>query len=282
MNQKLRDFLLLNAGTLLVAAGVYFFKFPNHFSTGGVSGLSILLGEVVPWMSSGAFVMVLNVLMLALGFLFVNGSFGIKTVYSSLLFSGTTWLLERICPMSSPMTTQPFLELVFAVLLPAAGSAILFNMQASTGGTDITAMILRKYTGMDVGRALLVCDLGITVAACFVFGMETGLFSVMGLLMKAFLVDSIIESFNICKYFHIITDHPDTIEDFIAHQLHRSCTVVDCTGAYTGEKKTLLISAMSRGQAVRLNRFMKTADPTAFVTITNTSTIIGKGFRSPM
>ncbi len=282
MNQKFKDFLLLNLGTLLVAAGVYFFKFPNHFSTGGVSGLSILLGEMVPWMSSGAFVMVLNALMLALGFFFVNGSFGVRTVYSSLLFSASTWLLERVCPMDAPMTGQPFLELIFAVLLPAAGSAILFNMQASTGGTDITAMILRKYTGMDVGRALLVCDLGITVAACLVFGMETGLFSVMGLIMKAFLVDSIIESFNIHKYFHIITDHPRQIEDFITGELNRSCTVVDCTGAYTGEKKTLLISAMSRGQAVRLNRFLKTSDPGAFVTIINTSSIIGKGFRTPI
>ena len=280
MRDRLKDFIMLNLGTLLVAAGVYFFKFPNHFSTGGVSGISIILGQVVPWMSSGAFVMALNILMLALGFIFVNGAFGLKTVYSSLLFSAVTWLLERICPLDAPLTSQPFLELVFSVLLPAAGSAILFNMDASTGGTDITAMILKKYSGMDVGKALLVCDFFITVAACAVFGMETGLFSVMGLLMKAFLVDSIIESFNIHKYFHIITDRPQPIEDFITKDLNRSCTVVDCTGAYTGEKRTLIISAMSRGQAVRLNRKLKELDPGAFVTITNTSTIIGKGFRS--
>lgn len=282
MRERVRDFAQLNAGALLVAAGVYFFKFPNRFSTGGVSGISILLGEMVPGLSTGSFVMIVNLLLLGLGFAFVNGRFGARTVYASLLFSGAIWVLERVYPMAAPMTGQPFLELIFSVLLPAAGSALLFNIGASTGGTDITAMILKKYTSMDIGRALLLCDFGITLSACFVFGMETGLFSMLGLILKAFLVDGIVESVNMSKYFHIVTECPQPLEEYITRTLGRSCTVLPCTGAYTGAPRTLLLSAMNRAQAVRLNRYIKSNDPGAFVTITNTSSIIGKGFRSPM
>ncbi len=279
---SLREFLLLNAGTLLVAAGVYFFKFPNHFSTGGVSGISIILGHFVPALSSGSFVWIINMILLLLGFLLLGGRFGAKTVYSSLLFSVAVWGLERICPMDAPMTSQPFLELIFSVLLPAIGSAILFDIGASTGGTDITAMILKKYTSMDIGKSLLCVDALITVAACAVFGMETGLFSILGLAIKAFMVDSIIESFHICKYFNIVTNQPELISRFITETLNRSATSLRATGVYSGEERTLLLTVTNRAQAVQLNRFIKEYDPGAFVTISSISTIIGKGFRASM
>ena len=277
---SLKDFLLLNIGTLLVACGVYFFKFPNNFSTGGVSGISIILGHFFPQLSSGSYVWIINMALLLLGFALIGGSFGIKTVYSSLLFSAAVWGLERICPLAAPMTSQPFLELIFSVMLPAVGSAILFDIGASTGGTDITAMILKKYSSLDIGKALLCVDALITVAACFVFGMETGLFSILGLAMKALMVDSFIESFHVCKYFNIVTNKPDEVCQFITKELNRSATVLDATGYYTHEEKTLLLTVMTRPQAVQLNRFLKANDPGAFVTISNISTIIGKGFRS--
>ena len=276
-----KDFGLLNLGTVLVAGGVYFFKFPNHFSTGGVSGLSIILGELVPAVSSGTFVWIFNIVLMLLGFWLINGSFGVKTVYSSMLFSALIWVLERVCPLEAPLTNQPFLELIVSVLLPAVGSAILFNIDASTGGTDITAMILKQYTSMDIGRALLVVDIGITVAACFVFGMEAGLFSILGLIMKAFLVDSLIESFNTCKYFNIITSRPAEVIDYVVHTLGRSATEVEATGVFSHEKRTLLLVVLTRPQASRLNRFLRQTDPGAFITIMNTSSIIGKGFRAP-
>lgn len=279
--ERWKEFGLLNLGTFLVAGGVYFFKFPNHFSTGGVSGLSIILGELVPSLSSGTFVWIINILLLLLGFRLINGSFGMKTVYSSMLFSALLWVLERVCPLEAPLTTQPFLELIFSVLLPAFGSAILFNIDASTGGTDITAMILKKYTSMDIGRALMVVDIGITIAACFVFGIEAGLYSILGLVMKAFLVDSLIESFNTCKYFNIITSKPAEVIDFVVHTLGRSATEVEATGVFSHEKRTLLLVVLTRPQAARLNRFLRQTDPGAFITIMNTSSIIGKGFRSP-
>ena len=274
-----KEFALVNFGTLLVALGVYFFRIPNNFSTGGVTGISVILAKLMPGVSTGAFISILNYGLLALGFLLINGSFGIKTVYSTTLFSGVIMLLEKICPMSAPMTSQPFLELIFSILLPAFGSAILFDVDASTGGTDILAMILKKYTHMEVGRGLLCADASIAVASCIVFGMDTGLYSVMGLLLKSVLVDSLMESFNINKYFNIITDQPQVACDYIVKKFNRSATIIKGEGLFSHADKTILLVVLSRPQAAKLQQFLRKNDPGAFVTIMNTSNIIGKGFR---
>ena len=142
--QVAKDYALMTLATLLICVGVYFFKFPNNFSTGGVSGLSIILGHYVPGMSAGAFVFVINQALLVLGFLVFGRSVGARTAYVSILMSSIIWILEYVLPMDAPLTTQPLLELVFSVTFPAVGSAILFNMQASSGGTDIVAMILKR------------------------------------------------------------------------------------------------------------------------------------------
>ena len=275
----LKEFGMVNIGTLLVALGVYFFRIPNNFSTGGVTGISVILAKLMPNVSTGAFISILNYGLLALGFFLINGSFGAKTVYSTTLFSGIIMLLERICPMNAPMTSQPFLELIFSILLPAFGSAILFDVDASTGGTDILAMILKKYTHMEVGRGLLCADASIAVASCIVFGMDTGLYSVMGLLLKSVLVDSLMESFNINKYFNIITDHPEIVCDYILKEFKRSATILNGQGLFTHTDKTVLLVVLNRPQAARLNMFLRKNDPGAFVAIMNTSNIIGKGFR---
>ena len=154
--QTLKDYGMLTIGTLLIAVGVYFFKFPNNFSTGGVSGISIILGHYAPNVSAGAFVFIINQALLLVGFLVFGRSFGMRTAYTSLLMSGVIWALEYICPLEKPMTTQPLLELVFSVSLPAVGSAILFNMQASSGGTDIVAMLLKKKTNVNIGNSLWI------------------------------------------------------------------------------------------------------------------------------
>ena len=188
-----RDWLFITAGILIMTAGIYFFKFPNHFSTGGVTGIAIVLGHYIPDITPGTLVTIINIILLILGFAVLGKSFGIRTVYASLLMSGSLQLLEIICPMTAPMTSQPLLELLFAVGLPAVGSAILFNLDASSGGTDILAMILRKYTALNIGIALLCSDIIITVSACFAFGMETGLFSILGLIIKSLFMDTVMD-----------------------------------------------------------------------------------------
>ena len=275
-----KDFLLLNAGTLIVALGVYFFKIPNNFSTGGVTGIAIVISKFLPWISTGSLVFLFNMLLLGVGFVFLSRKFGFATVYASTLMSVVVWVLERVYPMEAPFTDEPLLELIFAVGLPALGSALLFNIGASTGGTDIIAKLLKKYTSIDIGKALLAADFIVALSACFVFGIRTGLFSILGLLMKSMLVDSVIEGINQCKYLHIICQDPEVICDFIVQKLHRGATICEATGAYTHHKLYLVLSVVSRGQAVALRHYVRQVEPHAFIMTTSTSEIIGKGFRS--
>ena len=277
--ETIRDYILLSLGTVLVAIGIYFFKFPNNFSTGGVSGLAIILGRLFPDFTPGAYVFIINQLLLLAGFLVFGKSFGIRTAYVSLLLSGITWSLEFILPLSEPMTNEPLLELVFSVALPAIGSAILFNMQASSGGTDIVAMILRKYTSLNIGNALLCVDISITILAGVVFGVETGMFSVLGLALKAVIVDMVLENIKVHKAFQIITSKPDEIIDFITGELKRGATRIEGEGAYTHEDKTIILTVVNRMQAVKLRQHAKLVDAQCFILITNTTEIIGKGFR---
>lgn len=274
-----KEYALLTLGTVIMAMGTYFFKFPNNFSTGGVTGLAVVLARYFPMISRADFMMIFNVALLGLGVAVFGKSFAGKTVYVSLLMSAVTWLMERMIPMAAPMTNQPLLELIFAVSLPAVGSAILFNLDASSGGTDIVAMVLRKYTSLDIGKALICSDLVITLAACVAFGMETGLFSILGLVMKSLLVDMVLENINTHKYFHIITTKPQAIEEFITNTLHRGATELHGEGAYTHEGRTVLLTVMNRHEAVLLRRYVRQVDPGAFVLIINTGEIVGKGFR---
>jgi len=275
---SVREWLYITAGILIMAAGIYFFKFPNHFSTGGVTGIAIILGHYIPSVSTATLVTIINIFLLILGFAVLGRSFGIRTVYASLLLSGTLELLEIVCPMSVPMTSQPIVELMFAVGLPAVGSAILFNLGASSGGTDILAMILRKYTAMNIGIALLCSDIVITVSACFAFGMETGLFSILGLIIKSLFMDLVTDNLKTKKCFQIITSDPEPIEQFITTVLHRGATRLHGEGSYTHEGKTVLLTVVSRHEAVLLRNYIRKQDPAAFLIITSSTEIIGKGF----
>lgn len=278
--EKMQEFFLMNLGTVLVSAGVYFFKFPNHFSMGGVSGLAILLGQAVqvPWLTPSVFNSVLNLFFLVLGFLMLDKAFGLRTVYCTILYSALVQIFEWTCPLDGPLTDQKMLELFFAVILPSVGAAILFNINASTGGTEIAALILKKHSGMDVGRALLVCDVAIAAAALFIFNVEAGLYSLLGLVFKSVLVDSSIESFNRRKAFFVITSRPEQVTDYVTHSLGRGATVWQAEGAYTHETHHVVLTVLSRGQAVVLRQYLKRTDPQAFLIVANSSEIFGKGF----
>lgn len=279
IKESLADWSLLTLGTLILTVGVYFFKYPNNFAMGGVSGLSVVLAKVIPFMSPARIVTVLNVIYLIVGFVFLGHKIGIRTVYCSLLFSGALSVLEVVLPLSAPLTNQPFLELCFAVLLPGLGSAIVFNRNGSTGGSDILALILKKYLRIEVGRALLLADFLVVVSSFFMFDIKTGLYSLLGLLAKAFLVDSIIENINISKFFIIVTSKPEPIVEYIETALNRGVTEWKGVGCYTGEERTVLLVVMNRAQAMHMRSFVREVDEHAFVLISNSSDIIGKGFR---
>ena len=279
MKSKTKNFFLLTISTLIMAVGTYFFKFTNNFTFGGITGLAVLVAKTGV-ISASDFSFVANMLLLLIGFLVLGKGFAAGTAYSSILLSVTLSLLDRICPMQQPLTDQPFLELIFAIALPAVGSAILFNIGASSGGTDIIAMIMKKYTSIDIGKALLATDFLITLAGCFAFGITTGLYSFLGLFLRSFMIDSFIESLNLSKYFNVVCSDPKPICEFIKNDLKRGATIVLAQGAFTGDDKYIILTVLSPNEAIKLRNFIKAHTTGAFLLISNTSEIIGKGFHS--
>lgn len=279
MLKKIKYFGTLTFATLLMATGVYFFKFPNNFTFGGITGLSVVFAEVTA-LSASTFNLIVSLSLLAVGIFFLGKTFIARTAYCSILLSVTISILEWLYPMTEPLTDQPVLELCFAIILPSIGAAILFNVGASSGGTDIIAMILKKYSSLDIGKALLATNCVITLASCFVFDIETALYSILGLAVTSLLVDNVIESINQCKYFNVVCTNPEPICEFIIHELHRSATTCQGKGAFTGKDKFIIFTVMSRLEALKLRNYINEQEPNAFILISNTSQIIGKGFQN--
>ena len=293
--KNIKYFFYVNLGVLLTAIGIYFFKTPNGFATGGVSGLSLVISKALPFLSQGTYMLAINVILLIIGFIILGKSCGILTCYCSLMISLENLLFEKIFPYSNAtifpfegtLTREPLLELVYAVLLTGVGSAILFKFKASSGGTDIIALIFKKKTDINVGTALLYTDIFIALATFIKFAengtvsfdAQTGLFSLLGLFAKIFIIDDIIDSINLCKSFTIITTKPDEINEFITVKLAHSATVYQAEGAYTHEGRTVVMTVCRRSEAIRLRRAVNEIDPHAFIIITKTSEIMGRGFR---
>ena len=283
-----KDFLLINLGLLIVALGVHFFKTPNHFAIGGTTGVSIILSAFFPQLNVGTFMFIINALLIVVGFIFLGKNFTVGTIYSSMALSLIFWVGEVLVPITKPLTDDKFLELCFAVILPALGSGIVFNLGASTGGTDIVAMILSKHTSLEIGKALLVSDFVITIAAGLTYSaaagltydIPTALYCVLGLLFKALLLDNVIESINIRKLVTIVSKESKAIEAFIIGELHRGATISQACGAYTGECREVITTVLNRRQAVALRNYIRTVDKDAFITIVNSSETVGKGFRA--
>ncbi|MEE1330783.1 MAG: YitT family protein [Acutalibacteraceae bacterium] len=275
--KTVKEYLFLTFGTAVFSSGTYFFKLPNNFYFGGISGLAPILAKFTP-LSSATWVSVMTCVCLLIGFIVLGKETGVRTVFCSLLFSGINQMLEFIIPLSKPLTSQPLLELVYAILMTSIGAAIIFKYNGSTGGNEIFALIIKKYFPISIGKALLTVDFIITISSFFVFDFTVGMFSLLGLFCKAFLVDGVIENMNGCKYFMIVTTHPEEISEYIISQMQHSATLVNATGAFTHNDKTALHTVCRRYEAIQLQKFVRKTDPSAFMIITTSSEIIGRGF----
>ncbi|MDY2919529.1 MAG: YitT family protein [Anaerococcus sp.] len=274
---KTKRYLLMSFAAIFMAFGTHFFKYPNSFVIGGVEGMSIIASMFVS-LSRPLITLIINVTLLVVSFLILGKSFTFRTGYVAILNSLTALLLDKICPLSGTLTDNTMLELFFTLIISSTGSAILFNIAASSGGTDIIAMILKKYSRLEVGKALLMIDSIFTIGSIYVFGMEIGLFSIFGLLIKGVFVDIIISSMKQAKMFIIITSKTEEVGNFIKSELNRSATVIDAKGLYLKKDMTVFISATSNVEAPRFKAFIKKIDPKAFITILNTSNVVGKGW----
>jgi uncharacterized membrane-anchored protein YitT (DUF2179 family) len=275
-----KEITLMTFAAILMAFSSHFFKYPNHFVIGGVEGLSIILSGYVH-LPPAKITLISNLLLLVLAYFIIGKKFVIRTGYVSILNSVTAVALDYIMPLTSTLTENKLLELILAVTVSAFGSTILFHVSASSGGTDIVAMILKKFTNIEIGKSLLMVDSVLTIISIKIFGIEIGLMSCLGLIMKGVFVDAIIQSFNTAKFFIIITSKPDEVGSFIREDLSRSATVLEGKGLYKGKNHTVFLCVTSKYEAGLFGNFIKSIDPGCFITIINTSKIIGKGFYNP-
>ena len=252
--KRVMEYIIITFAVVLMDVGIYVFKFPNNFSFGGVSGMAVVFSHFIP-MTSAQINLVINMILLVIGFIVLGRDFGVKTAYIML-------------------------ELCFAIILPALAAALLFFENASGGGTDIVAMIIKKYSTMNISGALFAVDCVIVVVSFMVFDLTTGLCSVLGLMAKTLLIDKSIERMKLNKYFTIISSKPDEICEFIMNGLDRSATVYHGEGVYSHKDKKIILTVVDVRQAVLLQRFIDEVDPQAFLMVTKRSEVVGKGFMS--
>ena len=278
--KHIKSFFIITISITIMAIGVYYFKFPNNFTFGGVTGAAVVFANLLP-VSASMFSTIANMILLVIGFIFLGKTFAIKTTYATVLLSGELLAFEKLTPLTHPLSNEPMLELIFAIALPAISSALLFYEGASSGGTDVIAMIVKKYTNVeDIGMALFLTDLVMIIIACFVFDIKTALYSFVGLVVKSFMIDAIIENIMLRKSIMLICNDKDVICDFIINELGKSATYVDAKGAYTGERNYIIFSTLTKKQAVELRRFIHENKLHAFMSVMSTSEVFGKGFSS--
>lgn len=280
MKKSIREFILINVGLLLVAAGIYYFLVPNNLAAGGVSGLSMVINHFVPQMPVGLLMLIMNVVLFIVGIIFIGSGFGMKTIYSSFALSGMIWIFESLLPIKAPLTGDLFLELIFGILISGVGMGIVFLNNASTGGTDIIAKILNKYFSINMGKGVLMADFFITLTAAFAFGIRTGLYALLGVIINGFVIDSVIEGIETNKQVTIISTELNAINDFIINKLGRGATIYAAKGAYTNEPKDIIIVVLDRKEFIKLRNFIKEVDNKAFITVNMVHETLGEGFKS--
>lgn len=279
MNLKLKRFLLINLGLIIMSIGVHVFLIAANLATGGLTGLSMIIHELVPNLSIPTIVLIGNIILFITAFILIGRDFGGYTIYASLAFSGMLALLERFWPQEAPLTDDLLLNLIFGTLLPAMGMAIIFFQNASTGGTDILAKILNKYIHVDIGKALLIVDVFIVIFAAGTFGIRPGLYALIGVIMNGMVIDNVIAGLSNKLAITVISKEVDTINAFILKELDRGTTLFHADGGFSGNDHRVLYTIVSKRQYIRIKKFVQAIDPDALVTLSFVNEVIGEGFK---
>jgi uncharacterized membrane-anchored protein YitT (DUF2179 family) len=277
--KKVKEYFLITIGFLIVAISIKFFLEADRIAGGGVMGIAIIINKISPNLSVGMLMFVLNLVLFVFAFSAIGGHFGLKTIYSSLGLSGSVWILDKLVP-NGIITTNLFLATVFGTLIGGIGMGIVFNQNASTGGTDIIAKILNKFFHIDIGKSLLIVDFIITLFAFATLGVELGMYSLLSVILLGFIIDNVIEGFNMCKQIMIISKKNEEFSKYIIQELKRGCTIFNGKGGYTWEDTYILYTVLSRSEFIKLKKYIKEVDPTAFITVSDAREVLGEGFNN--
>ena len=262
----LTETLILTGAIAIISAAVYFFLVPSHTSVSSISGLGIILSNFVP-LPLSAITMILNVVLLIIGFITCGKEFGVKTVYTSIMLPVFLGIFEKIFPNFGSMTNSQELDVLCYILVVSVGLSILFNRNASSGGLDIVAKIMNKYLHMELGKAMSLSGMCVALSAALVYDKKTVVLSILGTYFNGIVLDHFIFDHNIKRRVCIITKKEEELRNFIIHELHSGATVYEAYGAYNMQKRNEIITIVDKTEYQKLMNFINREDPLAFVTV---------------
>ncbi len=271
MVRTIREIIIMTGATLITAAAVFFFLVPSHAAVSSISGLAIVLSNLVP-LSVSAITMILNVVLLIVGFLLCGHEFGFKTVYTSILLPVFLGLFELLLPDNGSLTGDATLDVACYIFVVSIGLSILFNRNASSGGLDIVAKIMNRYLHMDLGRAMSLSGMLVALSSALVYDKKTVVLSVLGTYLNGMVLDHFIFGQNRKRRVCIISrDKEEQIRDWIVHTLKSGATIYQAQGAYDGTVRNEIITIVDKNEYQKLMQYITREDPDAFITVYNVS-----------
>ena len=276
---SLRELVMITVAMFVVSVAVYFFMIPSKVVVGSISGVAMVIAQVIP-IPISVLTFWLNVILLTIGFLFIGKEFGAKTVYTSMLLPVFLWIFEKVAPLEKSVTGDLVFDLVAYVLLVALGQAILFRVNASSGGVDIIAKLINKVTDMEIGKAVMVAGMATAMTSIFAYGISTLIVSLIGTYANGLAVDYFIDGFNKRKRVCIITEDYKEVQDYILHQLNQGATLYVAQGAYDETHRMELVTVLAAQEYRMLINYLKSTDKQVFVTVSTVNEIIGNGVQN--
>ena len=274
--KKIKEYLLTTIGIALTAIALEYFFFPSDIAAGGVSGIGLVINKLIG-LDTSIVVLVLNILLFILAFLVLGKSFGSKSIYATIMLSVFMWIIEKFFT-PGVLTENMFLASFFGSIILGMGAAIVFHQGASTGGTSIIAAIISKFTPIGIGISVLLTDSFVCILAISIFGVDKGLFGFFSVILIGLVIDKFIDGFNRCKQVFIITSKEKDIVNHIIKNIDRGCTVLNGNGGYTGSDVKIIYTVLSSNEFIALKKDVKEIDPEAFVTVNESTEVLGKGF----
>jgi len=275
--KKILDYVLITVGVFILSLGLALFLIPHKIAAGGISGIGIILYYLFG-INVGYTIFVLNVILFVLAFRILGKSFGFKTIYATIAYSVIVGILSKILP-SEGVTNDMILNVLFGCFLSGTGMALVFSREASTGGTDIIAMILRKLTNLDVSWGLLIVDFTITLFAGVFFGKDIGMYALLGVIVNTFTIDTVLEGVTTSIQVMIVSEEYEKIKERILKDVRRGATLLHGEGAYTGKERKIILTVLKRKEFVKLKSIVKEIDPDAFLLVSHVREVLGEGFK---
>ena len=270
--RNIKEFILITFGTLIVSTAVYFFMLPSHVTIGSGTALAMVISNFIP-LPVSVITLILNVVLLILGFLLIGPEFGAKTVYCAILMPVYLGIYEHIFPNQQSITEDPFLDVLCYIFVVGVGLAILFRRNASSGGLDIVAKLMNKFLRMELGKAMSLSGMLVALSSALVYDKKTVVISVLGTYLGGLVVDHFIFGMDLKRRVCIISPKLDEIVDFILHDLHSGATLNNIIGAYDRREKQEVITIVDKQEYKALMDYVKKVDPKAFITVYSVSEI---------